>query len=1063
MGLLGILRAESPAWKFAPPRAGLALYEGGWSLEYPLGEVAVSPEFSFPLQLVSLNTRDASGLFGRAWFCPQLESSLVPRDRGLAVWTTPAGAVIVLRADPARQSELRSANGEWRGRSLGARFVLTNEEGWRYSYQRGRLDAVDSPTGRSLEFLRDGGKLVGLQLRDPVSGQTQPILTLAYAEGGRRVIALDVNGRRSRFAYRKDGAADRLAAWQPEFGWPVEFRYDERTGGLTGRRTDRAGKVEVFEFRAEYIPAEKPADDTPQRRLDAAAYRLVADGEFAYAYPAKDQIVLTPREGGPALTGSYQPARGVLTTNGPAGKQRLIHYRAPGRRYDGRLRRVEQDGRVLQEFRYDRKTGQLKETVDAKGLITFYEYADDSSPRWEPKPIRVRQGTRAANRVVAEFSFDAAGRVLARRDAAGKVTRLTYSPRGDVASVSEEPGGTTKFAYDALGRITAVDRNGAVERVAYDPRGRVASRVSPEGVRTDFRYDATGQMAEVRTNDRPGVSLRRDALGRVTEETDALGRRKTYAYDERGNLLAEHAANGAVTRYEYDAKNRRTAQIDGNGNRIRFDYDPAGRLVRQTNALGKTLTWTYDPAGQLVERANGVQTTKFFYDERKRLVRTDYNAPSAATGDVQPGGPQTIDYTYDAKGRLLTAATPDTRVENLYDANGRVEARRYLIGTDEQLVRYRYDAAGRRTGLLLAEFVPAVASANGRAGQEARYEVLQQTEYAYDAAGRLAAILSQGDPVVTYAYDAAGRLTGKTFGNGMRSAITYDAAGRLARTTFSGGPLSEPKILKYTWDDANQVTKRAWNGQTQLYGYDPSGQLLSVTDEATGEKLETYRYDAAGNMLEKVFAGEKTTMRYNVSNELVTRAVEPAEIPKSKIQNLSYAYDAAGRLLGYEGGQQSAYGWLDKIIELKLLDGQKFAYSYWPDGQLAKKMLKSAAPDLTDKTGVQRIANSPSAFNSQPSTAPKEQFLWDGLALLRRNDTIYLIEPHPSGGVPIASHPVNDPSEVTYYLNDMLGTTLATLRRQNAEYAQLSSFGQPRRTPNLGASISPHRPSLHLA
>jgi hypothetical protein len=72
-----------------------------------------------------------------------------------------------------------------------------------------------------------------------------------------------------------------------------------------------------------------------------------------------------------------------------------------------------------------------------------------------------------------------------------------------------------------------------------------------------------------------------------------------------------------------------------------------------------------------------------------------------------------------------------------------------------------------------------------------------------------------------------------------------------------------------------------------------------------------------------------------------------------------------------------------------------------------------------------------------------EQFFWDGLALLRRNDTIYIIEPHPSGGVPIASHPLNRPDELTYYLNDMLGTTLATVDGPATHFASLTAFGQP--------------------
>ena len=69
-----------------------------------------------------------------------------------------------------------------------------------------------------------------------------------------------------------------------------------------------------------------------------------------------------------------------------------------------------------------------------------------------------------------------------------------------------------------------------------------------------------------------------------------------------------------------------------------------------------------------------------------------------------------------------------------------------------------------------------------------------------------------------------------------------------------------------------------------------------------------------------------------------------------------------------------------------------------------------------------------------------ERFLWDGLALLRRYDTVYIIEPHPSRCVPIASHSVNKPKDLTYYLNALLGTTLATVEGKGTS---LTVFGQP--------------------
>lgn len=246
----------------------------------------------------------------------------------------------------------------------------------------------------------------------------------------------------------------------------------------------------------------------------------------------------------------------------------------------------------------------------------------------------------------------------------------------------------------------------------------------------------------------------------------------------------------------------------------------------------------------------------------------------------------------------------------------------------------------------------------------------------------------------------------------------------------------------------------------QRYTYDPAGQLIEVIDDASGEKLETYVYDKAGNMLEKVVAGEKTVMTYNAANELASRTVTPADPNRnSKLENQKYTYDQAGRLLGYEGGSRSTYGWLDKVTALKIPDGQTVTYRYWPDGQLAVKEVESRAESAKDAEGkFVPVSNSPSR-PLRPLRETKEHFLWDGLALLRRNDTLYVIEPHPSGGVPIASYPADDPSRITYHLNDMLGTTLATIDGGSIQYAQLTTFGQPLRATSVPAT-SPATPQL---
>jgi YD repeat-containing protein len=1061
---------------------GHSIYGGGWALIYPLGGVNASPEVSFPLQLVYQSTQDRSGLFGEHWYCPQLESSVVPRGLGSLLWTTPSGAMVEFRADPRRPMNFVTPNGEWRAKAVAGRALISNAEGWQYAYDRGALQTVVSPTGRAVDFVRTGTRLDRVQLRDSSSAATQPLIAFQYAQGGRRVMLIDVDGKLAKFQYEKDKFQDRLTEFQPEFDTPIDFKYDPASGFLSAVGVHRKSGFDVSNFRVEYIHAPHPEEDTAERKKDPASYRLAEDRDSLYSYPGPGTIVLKSKTDGQTTTGSYLAARGVFSTDNGHAAQTLIYYRAPGQPFDGKLRRVKEGDRVVANYRYDRKTGLLSEILDESGVSTFFDYPPRQTGAWAPKPIRVRRGTRMSNKVIAQYAYDTAGRMIAAEDESGKLTRITYTPRGEVASVSDSTGMSVRYGYDLMGRMISVDHNGVVEKAAYDGQGRLVQRTASDGTITKFSYDAQGRLAGVQNNGVNQATYHRDNLGRVLDATDPLGRTTKFDYDENGNLLAEHEPNGSVTRYEYDATGRRTAQIDGNGNRIRFEYDSSGHLTKQTNALGDILSWSYDDSGRLLLRTNGVQTFSYSYTPENRPAHIDFNAqagamaassavqasqinffgtradatptPAAATPPpnlTSPAAPQTMDYAYDTEGRVLGVSTPDTLFEYVRDLQGRTSAVRCAEKDGkEELLRYRYDAAGHRTGLILAEFRAGAISNGGTVGRKPEYDVLQQTEYTYDGAGRLASIIDNGSPLVRYSYDGAGRLAQKTYDNGINIAFKYDAMSRLSRVEFSGGPISEPKVLSYTWDAANQVTQRSWNGETQKYDYDPSGQLLKVTDAATGSVLESYTYDKAGNMLEKVVNGVKTTMTYDGGNELATRTVDGEA-------KTTYRYDSAGRMLGYDGGPQNHYGWLDKLTSIDFRDGHKVTYTYWPDGQLASEKVEEAqAKAAADSKGedILKISNLSSVGSAKSADQSQEHFLWDGLALLRRDDTVYLVEPHPSGGVPVASHSV-DGGSTTYYLNDLLGTTLATVCDGEIDFKKLTTFGEPLKANSSSASTMP--------
>ena len=121
---------------------------------------------------------------------------------------------------------------------------------------------------------------------------------------------------------------------------------------------------------------------------------------------------------------------------------------------------------------------------------------------------------------------------------------------------------------------------------------------------------------------------------------------------------------------------------------------------------------------------------------------------------------------------------------------------------------------------------------------------------------------------------------------------------------------------------------------------------------------------------------------------------------------MKYEYDAAGRLVK-EGTKSYSYGYLDKVLSV-YEDGEDIAsFTYHMDGQIATAKTKAGT----------------------------ESFLWDGLALISRNETEYVNEPYVTGGNPILA---ND----KVLFNDMLGTTLGIINGDQVTQNNLSAFGE---------------------
>ena len=151
---------------------------------------------------------------------------------------------------------------------------------------------------------------------------------------------------------------------------------------------------------------------------------------------------------------------------------------------------------------------------------------------------------------------------------------------------------------------------------------------------------------------------------------------------------------------------------------------------------------------------------------------------------------------------------------------------------------------------------------------------------------------------VRYDYDAFGSLSGAVYGDGSRQwrnpdamGNVYDSPDRTDRSYGRGGQLREDKKWRYYYDShGNLVLKTmrrsgpsletgmrdeflAWQSGDYAYTWQGNGMLRSVT--RPDGKTVTFRYDALGRRIEKVFDGR--VYRYLWDGDVILHEWDYAE------------------------------------------------------------------------------------------------------------------------------------------------------------------------------------------
>lgn len=708
----------------------------------------------------------------------------------------------------------------------------------------------DSP-GRFIEVASQGGRVHAMQLHDPLSGSTWPLVGYRHDAEGDLVAVLDALDAARRFDYR----AHRLV-----------------------RHTDRVG----LSFHYDYDPQARVVHSWG----DGGLY----DYHFAY-HDTLHETEVTDSLGHTSLI-KFDADGLPLCEIDPLGGCTFFEYDGWGRTTG-----VTDPNGLRTGFAYDAR-GNLTEFTrpDGSRIATQYD-ADDKATaitdpgggvwrqRWDERGLLIAQTTPLGAQT--RYDYDDRGQLLSHINARGAATHLAFNAHGNLHRLTNALGKAMSFEHNALGRLQQrVGLDGRRTDYRYDAKGRLLQVALPGGASIACHYDAEDQLIRYVDENGATTELLYVGIGQVGERTQPDGHKVQYLFDTEEQLTGLINQRGETYKLERDALGRITEEVDYWGQPRRYAYDPGGRILRSTDPLGRTIGFGTDLMGRVTRK-----TVPDRFDPKQSITETfKYNAAGHLI--ELKNAASHVTRKFDADGRLVEEQQNGFKVENGFDAVGnRVKRSTSACNT----VQIAYDLLDQPSKITINDEAPITIERNalGQAIVETFNAQLQCT-LRYNDDGLLAshAVLKDGAPLFStrFDYDKAGNLTKRIDSEHGTNVYSSDPMGRILEHTDPTG-----QVKKYLNDPAGDRLKtRIQEVQMkQAVGGEHLPTLWSREGEHEGLN---YSFDRAGNLTSRRHMNERQQpvlkLEWDANQRLIQSQWERGE---RHGQVTTYAYDPLGR------------------------------------------------------------------------------------------------------------------------------------------------------------------------
>ena len=490
----------------------------------------------------------------------------------------------------------------------------------------------------------------------------------------------------------------------------------------------------------------------------------------------------------------------------------------------------------------------------------------------------------------------------------GRVWGLSYDSRGNLLAQSDSTheghgtGGyqtaTMRYTYhdgnapDSPDSI--IDPEGVVTRFRYGANGLDSLATAPNGHVTRFTYETGSLAGLLRSVVELDVPTYTDTVNWGTSTSPADQETRLFS-NALGNADSVATPMGSVTRYGYNSYTQVStvtnavadvtqyywrpvgvadsiAQIGSGSERrsTRFTYDDdLNRLSLTDLRRGVTRSWAYDAAGR-----DTSETDDYGYSERRfygrsglvdsvrtratDVIRRTYDAAgrltqirfaNRASGDAARG--DTVTYTYDAGGRMLTASNRNGQIARQYYREGTLKQDSQVTvfgATLNVTLQYRYDRADRR--MLYRDF--GVGNDTVKIDYSYTLGALDRMIIDYPGSG------APGNDTTTYQWDALGRRQQVVTPHRATLSWYYDLDGRTRRIR------STHSCLYNCSNDSAAVDKR-------FKAYDRLGRALRI-EQTVGQPVTTdsSAFDKYGQLSYQLHDGIRRDYGYDLSGNMTS-------------------------------------------------------------------------------------------------------------------------------------------------------------------------------------------------